>query len=236
MNGPRYDLVLSSGFLAFARQAGFLEAVEQLGLAVDGVCGTSSGALAGALWASGRPAAEVADILSERPPWKLMRFNPRFWTGIFQMDEVVELLEGLLPATFAELPRTFAVGVVRPDGAHGLVQEGPLPAAVAASCAMPWVFAPVQLPIGPCRDGGALDRVALTPWRRLRGQRPTLVHHVERTAGADVSFPTEGVTIARTPRSGARFWSLGDFDGQRAEARALSLAALQAGVNGGGGG
>ena len=49
MNGPRYDLVLSSGFLAFARQAGFLEAVEQLGLAVDGVCGTSSGALAGAL-------------------------------------------------------------------------------------------------------------------------------------------------------------------------------------------
>ena len=50
------DLVLSSGFLAFAAQCGFLQAVEESGIAVDGVCGTSSGALAGALWASGWPA------------------------------------------------------------------------------------------------------------------------------------------------------------------------------------
>ena len=46
------DLVLSSGFLAFARHAGFLRAVEQLELPVEGLCGTSSGALSGALWAA----------------------------------------------------------------------------------------------------------------------------------------------------------------------------------------
>ena len=42
-----YDLVLSSGFLAFALHAGFLQAVEDVGLPVRGVMGTSAGALIG---------------------------------------------------------------------------------------------------------------------------------------------------------------------------------------------
>ena len=48
-----FDLVLSSGFLAFARHVGVLRAVERSGQDVTGVCRTSSGALVGALWAAG---------------------------------------------------------------------------------------------------------------------------------------------------------------------------------------
>lgn len=230
MTGPSpHDLVLSSGFLAFARQAGFLAAVEEAGLPVDGVCGTSSGALAGALWASGLPAAAVAEELSRRQPWQLMGWNPAFWRGLFSMRAVIEILDDLLPETFAELPRPFAVGVRLPDGRHGLVTEGPLAPAVAASCAMPGVFAPVPLSVGPCQDGGAVDRVGLGPWRAWRGPaRPTLVHHVDRTAGAEVDLDPAGAVVVRTPRSGARFWDLGDFDGQLEEARQRTAEALAA--------
>jgi predicted acylesterase/phospholipase RssA len=227
MSGPPpHDLVLSSGFLAFARQAGVLAAIEAVGPPIDGVCGTSSGALAGALWASGLPAAEVAVELSRRQPWQLMRVHGAFWRGLFSMGEVIDLLTELLPPTFADLDRPFAVGVRLPDGTHGLVHDGPLAPAVAASCAMPGVFAPVELAPGPCQDGGAVDRVGLDAWRRWRGARPTVVHQVDRTAGADVSLDLAQVTLIRTPRSGARFWDLGDFEGQRAEAEALASAAL----------
>lgn len=227
MSGPPpHDLVLSSGFLAFARQAGVLAAIEAVGPPIDGVCGTSSGALAGALWAAGMPAAQVAVELSSRQPWQLMRLHGAFWRGLFSMGEVIDLLGALLPATFSDLQRPFAVGVRLPDGSHGLVSEGPLAPAVAASCAMPVVFAPVELAVGPCQDGGAIDRVGLDAWRAWRGLRPTIVHQVDRTAGAAVSLDLDQVTLIRTPRSGARFWNLGDFEGQRAEAEALATAVL----------
>ena len=66
MDAP--DLLLSSGFLAFGRQAGFLAAVEEVGLEVGAVQGTSSGALAGSLWAAGVPAAEIFVELTARSP------------------------------------------------------------------------------------------------------------------------------------------------------------------------
>lgn len=223
---PDHDLVLSSGFLAFARQAGFLAAVEDVGLPVGGLCGTSSGALAGALWASGRSAAEVGAELSQRAPWQLMRLNPAPWRGAFTMGVILDLLDALLPAEFADLQRPFAVGVRLENGQHALISEGPLAAAVAASCAMPGVFAPIDLPVGRCQDGGAVDRVGLSAWKALRGPRPTVVHWVDRTAGKDVDFDPAGVTVVRTPRSGARFWNLGDFQGQLEEARTLARAAL----------
>jgi len=139
------DLVLSSGFLAFARQAGFLQAVEEAGIAVDGVCGTSSGALAGALWAAGMPAAAIAAECAARRPIAWMRPNPAIWRGLFTTGPVIERLRALLPPTFEDLKRPFGVGVIDGDGRSLLLTSGPLPEAVAASCAIPWVFAPVEV-------------------------------------------------------------------------------------------
>ena len=54
-----YDLVLSSGFLAFAAHSGFLEAVTEAALPIHSVMGTSSGALSGSLFCAGYSPAEV---------------------------------------------------------------------------------------------------------------------------------------------------------------------------------
>jgi len=103
-----------------------------------------------------------------------------------------------------------------------LLSEGLLPEAVAASCAVPYLFAPVAVDGVRYADGGAVDRLGLGPWRQLRGEREKLVHLVERSAGAETVLPPD-VAVVRTPRSGANFWSLGDFSGQVEEARSLSL-------------
>ncbi|MFQ5526813.1 MAG: patatin-like phospholipase family protein [Thermoanaerobaculia bacterium] len=213
------DLILSSGFLAFARHVGFLRAVEDSRIQVGAVCGTSSGALVGALWAAGWSADEIGSELSAHRPIRWLRPSLRPWRGLVSIRPLVSRLRELLPASFAELERPLGVGVMGPRRSHRLLSEGPLPAAVAASCAIPIVFQPVVLGgVGYC-DGGAADRLGLDAWRRWRPERAGLVHCVERTRGRDVTSALDGLEWVRTPPSGASFFSLGDFSAQVEESR-----------------
>lgn len=221
------DLILSSGFLAFARHAGVLSALEERRQPVDAVVGTSSGALAGALWCAGLRADTIAAELSRQRPISLMRPNLRPWRGLFQLGGMIATLERLLPPTFAELERPLAVGVIDRAGVYRLLTAGPLPAAVAASCAMPYVFEAVIVGDQPYQDGGTADRLGVDAWRAWRPGRRAIAHQVRRTAGRDVATNLRGVELVETPRSGANFVSLGDFSGQMAEARMLAVEALR---------
>ncbi len=220
------DLLLSSGFLAFARHCGFLAAVEDLDIAVDGVCGTSSGAMTGALWASGMSSSELAVELSARPPLSWVGWSWP-WRGLLSLEPVVERLRGWLPATFEELPRPLGVGVMGLDGRHHVLTSGPLPEAVAASCAMPWVFAPVEVGGTRWRDGGAVERVGLGAWRALRGDVAVIAHIIDRSHGPASAEDLTGARVIESPRSGAQLWNLGDFAGQVQEARTRCGAALR---------
>ena len=220
-----WDLVLSSGFLAFGRQVGFLTAVEEHGLPVDGICGTSSGALAGSMWAAGLPAARIEQELTARMPLAWVRPHARPWLGAFALDAMIAKLRELLPPTFADLERPLGVGVMTLDGRGVLLTEGPLPEAVAASCAIPRLFTPVTIGDAVYADGGMVDRTALASWRAVRGERRTLVHLVERSGTAALQ-ETGDHPVVRTPCARARLWNLGDFAGERDEARRLAHTVL----------
>ena len=62
------------------------------------------------------------------------------------MDGVIEKLRDLLPPTFEDLEKEFAVGVVNSEGEHLLIDSGPLPEAVVASAAIPFIFSNVAVP------------------------------------------------------------------------------------------
>lgn len=49
----------------------------------------------------------------------------------------------------------FAVGVVSADGRYRLIDSGPLPEAVAASAAIPYIFEPLQIPGQPTPEASA---------------------------------------------------------------------------------
>ena len=109
--------------------------------------GTSAGALAGSLYSAGYTPRQVAAELSRDPPLCLLRPSTAPWQGgLLSLDPVVERLRGLLPPTFEELEREFAVGVVDAQGRHVLIDSGPLPEAVAASAAIPYLFESVFIP------------------------------------------------------------------------------------------
>jgi predicted acylesterase/phospholipase RssA len=219
------DLVLSSGFLAFARHCGVLAAVEEADLTIDAVVGTSSGALVGALWCAGLTAQEVAAELSVRTPWSLMRASRRPWTGLFSLAPAIDEIQQWLPPTFEELTVPLAAGVAT-GGEARMVTSGTLADAVMASCSIPYVFESVRREGVVLQDGGAIDRVGIAGWRAWRGDRPVLVHEVERSHGPAATIE-DGLAVVRTPRSGAKLWDLGDFAAQMAEAQAAARAVIE---------
>ncbi len=223
---PAPDLLLSSGFLAFARHIGVLQALLAAGRSVDAVVGTSSGAMVGALFAAGHSPEAISALVAGRRPLGLMRPSLRPWRGLCRLDPLIGFLSANLPERIEDLPRPFAVGVIDRTGRHHLLTRGGLAQAVAASCAMPHVFAPVEVDGVPYADGGAADRLGLDAWRAFRPGRAAIAHEVARTAGRDLQADRSGVWTIATPRSGASFWSLGDVVGQIAEARALATEQL----------
>jgi predicted acylesterase/phospholipase RssA len=84
--------------------------------------------------------------------------------GVLSLDAVIARLAKLLPPTFEELERDFAVGVVTAEGEHLLIDSGPLPEAVAASAAIPFIFSSVDVP--GAHSSGAVAGPPLAGWRR----------------------------------------------------------------------
>lgn len=77
---------------------------------IAGVMGTSAGALAGALYCAGYSPQHLAEELTRDPPLLLLRPCLQPWRGgILSLHKVVKRLEGLLPPTFDQLQREFAV-------------------------------------------------------------------------------------------------------------------------------
>lgn len=220
------DLILSSGFLAFARHLGVLEALRARDVETEAIVGTSSGALVGALFQAGMTLPAMSDLLGGRPPLRSLSLNKKPWRGLFSTAKVVRILGRHLPERFEDLPKPLAVGVCDEQGNHHLIHEGQLMPALLASMAIPRVFPSVPIDGRHYVDGGVVDRAGVDAWRRWRPGREAIVHIVARSHGRQVRFDGVGTLVIRTPRSGAQFWSLGDFAGQRAEARALADVAL----------
>jgi len=249
-----YDIILSSGFLAFAAHAGFLQAVDDLNLPVRGVMGTSSGALTGALYAAGYSPREIAHELGKLPPIQRITMSRRPWRGVLSLEPAMKELKALLPLRFEELELDFAVGVVGrgsqssddPQPYHELIDSGLLAESIVASAAVPVLFSPVIIPSasnGPYMDGGVACRIGLDLWRRHRQHqrhqpskvdvnvRPALVHLISRSSpfSGNDSLETLGnnVAVVRSPKSRASLWNLNGYDIQFEAARERAARGLE---------
>lgn len=183
--GAPFALALSSGFFGFFAHTGLVFALEEAGLRPAHVCGSSAGALVGALWGAGLPASRIADEL-------LALERAHFWDpgpglGLLRGRLFHALLDRLLPvSTFAAAPTPIALSVFDLLARQTrVVRSGALAPAIRASCAVPLMFHPVWLQLDghdrpgrrrPCVDGGVADRpgIAGLPSTPIR----VLYHHL----------------------------------------------------------
>lgn len=162
----RRGLALAGGAARGFAHIGALKAVEESGLAVDAVAGTSMGAIIGSLWASGMSAEEILQVARKTSWLRLIDFRPT--GGLLSAGKLRDFLARHLPADFEGLERPFvavATDVVR--GRSVYLHEGDLPTAVLASAAYPGLFSTIERGGLKLSDGGVLDNLPVDAARFL---------------------------------------------------------------------
>ncbi len=137
-------LALSGGGFRGLAHIGVLRTLERYGLQPDFIAGTSAGSLVGALYASGKTASEIEAIA-----------NHVFWPGLLRSQGIRKFSRKYLPRTFEELALPLRVTVTElPSWKTRVLDSGDLAAALAASCATPFLLHRVRIERTVYTDGG----------------------------------------------------------------------------------
>jgi NTE family protein len=152
---PRVALVLSSGGPRGYAHIGVMRVLEEAGIEVDLVVGTSVGSLLGAFWADGRSAAELDALSEDGGPLTLFDLSPfadRGWIHGQRLQDYVNTRLG--NRSIEQLQRRLLVGATRrQDKAPVFFSSGNVGVAVRASSAMPGIISPVGIEGTEYEDG-----------------------------------------------------------------------------------
>lgn len=159
-NEKKTGLVLSGGGARGICHLGVIRALEEFGVSIDYISGTSAGAITGALYSYGYKPDEIVKIISDtsfarslRPAWR--------WTGLLSLDGLRETFIKLVPENSFDalkIPLVVAATEIRKGKVEYFTQGELVPAILASSC-VPAMFDPVQLNGGLYIDGGILDNL-----------------------------------------------------------------------------
>lgn len=162
----KLGIALGSGAAKGLSHIGILLALEEKGISPDYVCGSSMGALVGAIYCSGLPMKDFADLITSLNRREMLGlFTPTFSkSGLVNGDNIEKFLFYLLgDRTFSDLERPFTV--VATDvftGEEVVISKGPLIKAVRASISIPGIFIPVKMDGRSLIDGGITDPVPVS--------------------------------------------------------------------------
>jgi NTE family protein len=175
LSGRRVGVVLSSGFFGFYAHAGFLKAIEELGVAPAALAGSSAGALVAGLRAAGLAPREIERrllALRREDFWESRRWlrlaaallkGGAGWSGYLEGKAFRRLLARELPVeSFEECPLPLYVPSTNiTAGRRHLFSSGSLLDALHASCAYPFLFSAARIDGQDHLDGGVVDKAPL---------------------------------------------------------------------------
>lgn len=160
MGSLKTGLVLSGGGARGICHLGVIKALEEMGISIDCIAGTSAGAITGALYAYGYKPDDALRIITEtRFAWSL---RPAFrWTGLLSLNGLREIFLTHIPEDnfdALKIPMVIAATEIR-KGKIEYFTHGDLIPAILASCCVPAVFDPFEFNGGVYIDGGVLDNL-----------------------------------------------------------------------------
>jgi len=162
----RVGLALSGGTAKTIAHIGVLHALEDAGIEISCITGTSGGAVIGALYAAGFSVPELR-ALAKGVRWKnLARLSfPRL--GLLSNDTINRFLSDLLgKRTFDQLKiPTAVVATNLLTGERAIFQEGSVALAAQVSSTIPHLFSPVEIDDEMYVDGGIVEFLPLAALR-----------------------------------------------------------------------
>jgi NTE family protein len=174
---PAIGVALGGGFARGIAHIGVLKVLEEEGIPVRVITGTSVGALIGACYCSGLTLAEMEEVAR----------NTRFttfarWTlsrcGFASNDRMIKFLTRTLKVkTFEELRIPLGVTATDFNSGEGVVfHSGSIIDPVRASCAYPGMFLPVEIRGRYLVDGMLSHPVPTRPLLEMGADRVIAVH------------------------------------------------------------
>jgi NTE family protein len=174
---PAIGVALGGGFARGIAHIGVLKVLEEEGIPVSFVAGTSVGALIGAVYCSGLTCAELEQVarsvrFTTFARWTLSRY------GFASNDRMVAFLERTLKVkTFEELRIPLGVSATDFKTGEGVVfHSGSIVDPVRASCAYPGMFLPVEIRGRYLVDGMLSHPVPTRPLLEMGAGRVLAVH------------------------------------------------------------
>ena len=165
--------VLSGGAYRSLGQAGAIKALLERDIKPDIFCTTSTGAIIGALYASGYTPAEIYEIWEKEPIREVLSFNLPD-SGLLKPGKIGEMIGPYLRhERLEELPIPLLICCTcLNDGTQRVFREGKLVQLLEAACAVPVVFEPVEIDGKQYVDGGLTSNLPTQP---LEGQCHRLI-------------------------------------------------------------
>jgi len=174
---PAIGVALGGGFARGIAHIGVLKVLEEEGIPVRMIAGTSVGAIMGAAYCSGLTIPELEELahkvrFTTFARWTLSRY------GFASNDRMVAFLKQTLKVqTFEEM--RIPLGVTATDfntGKGAVFTSGSIIDPVRASCAYPGMFLPVEIQGSWLVDGMLSYPVPTLPLREMGAERVLGVH------------------------------------------------------------
>ena len=174
---PVIGVALGGGFARGMAHIGVLKVLEQEGIPVRLITGTSVGALIGACYCSGLSLAEMEEVarnsrFTNFARWTLSRY------GFASNDRMISFLTRTLKCkSFEDLRIPLGVTATDFNTGEGVVfHSGSIIDPVRASCAYPGMFLPVEIRGRHLVDGMLSHPVPTRPLRDMGAERVLAVH------------------------------------------------------------
>ncbi len=174
---PAIGLALGGGFARGMAHIGVLKVLEEEGVPIRIIAGTSVGALIGACYCSGLSIDELEKVahsvrFTTFARWTVSRY------GFASNDRMVQFLNRTLKVkTFEELRIPLGVTATDFNSGEGVVfHSGSMVDPVRASCAYPGMFLPVEIRGRWLVDGMLSHPVPTSPLHEMGADRVIAVH------------------------------------------------------------
>jgi len=166
---PRIGLALGSGSARGWSHIGVIRALERAGFAPDIVCGTSVGALVGAVYAAGE--LDWLEGWVKKLKWQgvVALLDLKMGGGLIEGGRLTDFFRANFKDEGIErLPKAFAcVATELATGREVWLREGPVIDAVRASMALPGLFTPAQQGGRLLVDGGLVNPIPVSLCRAM---------------------------------------------------------------------
>ncbi len=154
----KIGLALSGGGTKGIAHAGAIKALQEYGITIHSVAGTSAGALVGALYAAGNSVDDISSFFSSSNLFDPRKFAFRR-AGFLNSDVFVDHIKNYIPVNYFEsLEKSLQVTATNLNTMKLKVfDHGELYHPILASAAFPGIFTPVEFNNETYVDGGVLN-------------------------------------------------------------------------------